>query len=611
MKSSELKKFELRLWAIGVAFFLIFSGLLYRAFSLQVSEREYFRRMIRQSRESLFSISPKRGIIFDRSLNPLALSAPVKSLGLNPRAFRNNWRPEQRKKLISRLSEILGISPVRLEFLTEQDLFFVWLKRHISESELRAVKKLKIGRALYIEEESKRYYPNFTLAANLIGHTDIDGRGIAGVELYFDKLLRGKRQEIRFLRDSKGRMVTPPLDIDLNSAQGMGVVLSIDSTIQFIAESELEETVKKFRAKRGVAIVMAPQTGDILALAVYPTFDPNNYKRYPPSHRNNWAVSAPYEPGSTLKVITMATALELNAVKLSERIDCEGGRMRVGRYIIRDDHPSKHPLTPEEIIQHSSNICTAKIAFRIGKGKLYSYLRKFGFGQKTGIGLPGESKGILYPPRRWAKISLANIAFGQGIAVTPIQLITAINAIANGGVLMKPRLYLKLLDRNNRVYRKFSPQPIRRVITEKTAFKIAEIMESVVEKGTGRKAAIPGVRVAGKTGTSQKPRKNGRGYGRERIASFVGFLPAERPKLTILVVVDEPQGLKYGGSVAAPAWKKIAVGALQYLGVLQRGTVARSRKKKFGKLAKSKGGQTPSALRKTNQNLKSGNLKKR
>ena len=195
--------------------------------------------------------------------------------------------------------------------------------------------------------------------------------------------------------------------------------------------------------------------------------------------------------------------------------------------------------------------------------------------------------------------------------MTPIQLITAINAIANGGVLMKPRLYLKLLDRNNRVYRKFSPQPIRRVISEKTAFKIAEIMESVVEKGTGRKAAIPGVRVAGKTGTSQKPRKNGRGYGRERIASFVGFLPAERPKLTILVVVDEPQGLKYGGSVAAPAWKKIAVGALQYLGVLQRGTVARSRKKKFGKLAKSKGGQTPSALRKTNQNLKNGNLKKR
>ncbi len=547
------QQFRRRLAFFSIFMTAIFLALLYRAYYLQVEKRDYFRRMIRNSQERLFSLAPKRGTIYDRNNTPLAIDASVPSIALNPRVFRNNWSARERRKIIAKLSRILSLSQKRIEFLVEQDLFFVLLKRHVTERELREVQKLGIDRALYIQEESKRYYPNFTLASNLLGHTDIDGRGLAGIELFFDRLLRGKPQFLRFAHDPKGRRIVPPIPIDFNSTQGANIVLSIDSTIQFIAENELAETVKKFSAKRGIAIVMSPKNGDVLAMAVYPNFDPNNYKKYPPSSRNNWAVTAPYEPGSTLKLVTVAAALNEGVVKLNERIDCERGRLRIGRYVIRDDHPSKHPLTPEEIIQHSSNICTAKLAFRLGKKRLYRYLRQFGFGEKTGIGLPGESKGILHPPRRWAKISLANISFGQGIAVTPIQLTAAINAIASGGTLYRPRLYLKALDFRGRIIREFRPTPLRRVVRKSVARRVAEMMEAVVLRGTGKKAAIPGLRVGGKTGTAQKPRKNGRGYGKERVASFVGFLPIDDPKLTILVVIDEPQKSKYGGTVAAPA----------------------------------------------------------
>ena len=498
------QQFFRRLWLATLVFCLGFAGLSYRAYDLQVQRSSNFRKMIQASQVATLRLSARRGTVFDRNMAPLALSVDVDSMGINPRLFRHKLKRHQRRRIARKLSNILNRPLRSVQRTLEHDSYFAWLKRHITSRQYQQLQRLGISFALRPSQEPRRFYPNRFLAAHILGHTDIDGRGLAGVERMFDRLLRGKAQTLRLQRDTKGRpiLVNPGL-LSRRGQPGANLVLTLNKTIQYHTETELAAAVEKFQAKRGIAIVMDPNNGDVLSLAVYPTFDPNKFHKTKPAVRNNWAVTSPYEPGSTLKVLTIAAARDLRVVSLRERIDCERGRFRIGRYTIRDDHPKKYPLTCKEVLQHSSNICTAKIAFRVNKHRLYKYFRKFGLGQRTQVGIPGESRGIFYPPRRWARISTANISFGQGIAVTPLQLITAISAVANGGTLYRPRLYKAITNANGRIIRKFPTTRVRRVISSRASREVRDMMAAVVTKGTGTNAAIDGMSVAGKTGTAQ------------------------------------------------------------------------------------------------------------
>jgi cell division protein FtsI (penicillin-binding protein 3) len=519
-------------------------------------------------------LAGKRGVIYDRRGKRLAESVLFPSLALNPRRIlvRN------RSKLAADLAGVLSLDKAVVQKKLWVDRFYVRIKRHLTPKEFQAVKAIAekypkdFKVAMKFVYESKRVYPFKNLASHILGYTDRDGKGLAGVERYYQPILKGSDKFLCVAQDSRGRLLLQPDTFRASKARwGANVVLTLDSSIQHYTEKALAKAVLTHKAKRGIAVVMSPRTGDVLAMAVYPDFDPNVFRKTKVQLRNNWAVVGPYEPGSTMKPITLAVARHLNKLRWSERINCENGRMRIGRRTIKDDHP-KGLLTPLEVIKYSSNICTAKVAFRLGKRTLYKYLRDFGFGQRTNVGLPSETRGLLSKPRYWANISLANIAFGQGIGVTPLQLTAAINTIAAGGIYRRPRLYRRLFDRYGKTFLKFEPDPGRRVISSASARAMTRMMESVVQRGgTALRANIKGISVAGKTGTAQKarPRSQGGGYGKGRIGSFVGFLPAKNPRLTILVVIDEPQGSKYGGVVAAPAWKEIAQASLSHVGYLQ------------------------------------------
>lgn len=573
IRESEHRSYGRRLSVLMILFCLLFGGLGYRAFDLQVRRSASFRQMVKVSQYLTLRLPAKRGDIFDRHMTPLAISVEVDSLFTNPRSVPN------KAKLAAQLAPILNISKSKLLRKLLQDRYFVWIKRHVSRREMRAVRRLGLDKSVRVIQERKRFYPNHALASHLLGYTDRDGRGLSGVERFFDRLLRGKKRSIRLPHDPKGRHILDPRKLSFSGGTGASLVLTIDKTIQYATETALAKAVLENKAKSGSAVVMDPKNGDVLALAVYPTFDPNQFRDVPTRIRNNSAISNPYEPGSTMKLISIAVARHLRLFKKGEVMNCENGRMRIGRYTIRDDHPFK-TLTPTGTMQHSSNICTAKLAMRVGKFRLYKYLRMFGFGQKTNLGLPWESRGILHRPKRWANISLANIAFGQGVSVTPLQLTAAVNALANGGVYYRPRLYRSIVDNKGRQIRALRPRRVQRVVSRFAARDILKMGEVVVQSGTGKNAQITGIRVGGKTGTAQKPRANGRGYGKGRIASFIGFLPVEKPRLTILVMVDEPKFSKYGGTVAAPAWKTIARTAMQHLGHLAGGKMQFRRFKK-------------------------------
>ena len=568
-RSSQLSPSSLSLSARRIAWVMMFLcvlfGLLgYRVYKIQVLQKDKLEDLVKRSQYFQRRLQAQRGNIYDRHLGALAMSVEVSSLGANPRALSQELRTA---KL---LSEALSLPAPDIFAKLTQDSYFVWLKRQLTDKEVKAISHLPFYKDLRIEKERQRVYPNGRLASHLLGGVGSDGKGLGAVELAMEPVLRGKTLSMRLMRDTKGRDLFRPNELELARKRGADLVLTLDMQLQDIAERAMDQAMERTKAKRGIAVVMEPHTGDILALVVKPDFDPNAFSQAKPAIRNNAALSNPYEPGSTLKVITVAAALEKGLTKLDERIPDDNGRMSIGRRTIRDDHPQRRALTPHEVIKYSSNICTAKLAFRLGKERLHQALKDFGFGEKTDVGLPGESRGILNPPRRWADISLANIAFGQGISVTPIQLTAAINALASDGLYYKPRIFKQLRTEQGQVIREFPATPVRRVVSKKVATQIRLMMESVVgEKGgTGRKAAIEGIRVGGKTGTAQKPIPGGRGYGKERIGSFVGIAPVDQPRLTVLVVIDEPKGIKYGGETAAPAWQQIVQDSLRHMGVL-------------------------------------------
>jgi cell division protein FtsI (penicillin-binding protein 3) len=447
---------------------------------------------------------------------------------------------------------------------------FVWIERKVSPAVAQSVTELGIE-GVGILNESQRFYPKRNLMSQLLGFAGVDNQGLEGIERAYNKVLQGEKEWAVVERDAFGHPIFQKGLDYVAPSRGKDMTLTIDEVIQHIAEAELDAVIEQTRADDGSVIVMDPKTGEILAMAVRPEFNPNRVESQHPELWRNRAVTDPYEPGSTFKIITASAALEEHVANPDDIFYCEEGRMAIAGGVIRD-HEKEGYLTFREVIQKSSNIGMAKIASRLDEDRLYRYSRAFGIGEKSGIDLEGESPGMIKEPRYWSGRSLASIAIGQEVAATPLQIVTAVSAIANGGMLMRPHLVSEIRDANGHVVQVFPPEVRRRAVSPDTAGRMMNILEGTVSKrGTGEKAAIPGYRVAGKTGTAQKIDPVTKQYSnQDTVTSFVGIVPAEDPRIVVLVVVDNPKGAAWGGTVAAPVFRNISEQVLRYLGVPPR-----------------------------------------
>ncbi|TDI91481.1 MAG: PASTA domain-containing protein [Candidatus Dadabacteria bacterium] len=560
----DLDKPRWRVFIVATLLIALFAMVSVKALELQILDRERAFKIARKQHHGTSTLLPRRGKIFDRNGKELAVNIDVKSVYANPKKVTN---PSETAKI---LSEKLNLSQKKILDRVSSDKSFVWIKRLADSESVEELQNLDITGLGYIPEP-KRIYPNGHLMGQVIGITDIDSIGIEGIEYRYDRLLTGKTRKITLKRDARGhKILNDPSeiqDIDQYKTSGHDIVLTIDSQIQHIVERQLKEGVEEVGGEMGMAIIMNPETGEVLAMASYPFLDPNNFSKFPEVNRRNLPMWYAHEPGSTMKVFLAASALDDKKVNPNSKFNCENGRRRIGSAVIRDIKP-RGTLTVAEIVKYSSNIGASKIGELLGRDKYYKYLNKFGFGKKTGIGLPGESSGLLAAPRKWGPIELATISFGQGISVTSLQLVTALSAIANGGYLMKPYVIEKIVGPDGNVIEQNSPEVVTRVISYDTSYQMKQIMQGVVENGTGKKAQIPGFSVAGKTGTAQIPNpKSGGYYSGRYITSFIGFAPVEDPEIVMVVVVEAPGEKTYGGSVAAPIFKQIAEKVLFHMGV--------------------------------------------
>ncbi len=551
---------ERRFWVIHIgviAIFLLITGQLIR---LSFIERDALLQLVDRQHSLVVEIKQNRGRILDRNMKELAMNIKVPSIYAVPRIIRD------KEEMARTLSKILDKDKAFIMSRIERDKAFVWLKRHASQKEADAIRDMK-SQKLGIVYENKRLYPNGELFANIIGFCDIDNQGIEGIEMIHDKFLKG-RTGYRFTkRDALGREVVafeeklvPPVD-------GANITLTIDQYIQYLTERSLDEAFKKWKAKGASAVVMNPNTGEILAMANRPTFNPNeSISAGDPAERRNRAITDIYEPGSVFKIVTAAAAFDAGKVSIADQFNCEKGTWQITRSrVIHDVHPYGM-LTFPQVMQKSSNIGTVKIAMRLGEKGLYEYIRKFGFGQQTGIDLPGEVNGIVHPLNKWSKISITSVPYGQEVAATGMQMLNAVSVIANGGRLVRPFMIREIKDNEGVVLKQTEPMVRQMVVEPETAEVINEMLQLVVgEGGTGKAAAIKGIKVAGKTGTSQKL-ENGTYSHSKHVGSFVGYAPADNPMLAMLVVIDEPRGAYYGGVVAAPVFQEVIEDSLRYLG---------------------------------------------
>lgn len=496
----------------------------------------------------------------DRHGKVLAMNMEVPSVFGIPTAL------ESPAKTARSLSPVLRVRTDELEKKLRQDRSFVWLARKLDPEQGHRLERMPME-GIGLVMEGRRFYPKGPLLAHVLGFAGMDGEGLEGIERRYESQLHGEKRVVVLQRDAMGRTVFPKGQAEQVPAAGHSLVVTIDEVIQYIAEKELDEAVAKARAKSGTVIVLDPQTGAVLALAVSPRFDPNAVSSLTADRWRNRALTDTYEPGSTMKALVAAAALEENVMKPNTMLYGENGRMTIANTVIHD-HERLGWMTFAQVIQKSSNIGAAKTGMALGDQRLYRYLQAFGFGQKTEIDLPGEVGGLVKHPREWGRRSLASISMGQEIGVTPIQMVSAVAALANGGVLMKPYVVSEVRDAQGKALRQILPQVKRRVVSPETARTVTSILEGVVTDGTGAKAAIPGFRVAGKTGTAQKIDPRTGAYSSTLfVGSFVGFVPADNPRLAMIVVIDEPQGEAWGGTVAAPVFRRVGEQVLNYLGV--------------------------------------------
>jgi len=544
-----------------VTFFIMVCWLLLvvRLVFIQLVESEEYRERAKSQHERKVALEAKRGEIFDRNLEAMAVNLPTRSFAADPSEIR---RPAE---VALRLSAITGKAETSLLRKLAGQKSFVWLVRRPDDNVAEKIASLNLPGIKDFAEAGRRYPLGYT-AAQLVGYTDVDNSGIEGIELQFDPFLRGTPGWAISDIDAKGRRIPKVGGPRKDPEDGYDMVLTIDAKYQAIAEEELALAVNQFNARAGVAIVMNPTTGEILAMASVPLYDPNNPGRYNADARRNRAIADAFEPGSVFKVIAASAAIEEGLKKPEDLVFCGNGVIVVEGEEIRDWQKYGW-LTFKEVIAYSSNVGTIKVAQQVGKLRFYKYIRAFGFGSKTGVDLPGEVKGIVRHPSRWSGRSLATVAIGQEISVTPLQLAIAYSAIANGGYLMKPQIVKAIVTKNGRIVKRYQPEVVRRVISRKTAETVTDLLVSVVDGGTGSNAKIDGISVAGKTGTAQKA-DHGKGYLPGRfVSTFVGFLPAEAPELLCLVLVNEPKGTYWGGKVAAPVFKRIMLRILNLTGL--------------------------------------------
>jgi cell division protein FtsI (penicillin-binding protein 3) len=536
-----------------------------RAYELQVERAPALKEMADAQYLRDIRLAPKRGTIYDRHGAELAVSVQVDSVWANPREMkRSGVDPTAAAR---RLATVLSIDPDRISQRLASDRMFVWVERRVTPRQAVAVRNLGLP-GVHMSQEARRYYPNRELAAHLLGFANIDGKGIEGLELSLDERLRGATRAVPSIRDRRGAIVFSEQLFDDRGGQGDDVALTIDKTIQHVAERELALAVRTFEAQAGSVVVMDPRTGEILALANYPGFNPNEPGRSEMAHRRNRAVTDRFEPGSTVKPFTVAAALAAGSIRPNQLIDCGEGRMQVAEYTIHDSKPYDE-LTPAQVLAYSSNIGTARIASSLGRRGLFRAFRRFGFGEPLGLRLPGETGGILRHYKRWYEMDAATISFGQGMSVTAVQLAAATSALANGGRLMEPFLVKRISDGRGEAVEETLPRVRRQVVPQSVARLVGDMMTAVTgPDGTGTEAALDGYLVAGKTGTAQKADYVAGGYSRDKwLASFVGFVPADDPRLVISVVIDEPVIAHYGGTVAGPVFRRVARAALRHLGV--------------------------------------------
>jgi len=525
---------------------------------LQVARYEHYSDRAALNQQKEIKTVAARGPVVDRDERELAISVIADSVYVDLKQLKEE---SDRKRAAEALSPALGFDQSELLKKFTRDSSFLWLKRKLDPGAAQAVSEAVAKNRLHgvaIQKETQRFYPNNSLAAHLVGYVDAYDKGLAGVEQKYNDLLSGKPGEIALDRDASGRTYNRRETPAMGGAQ---VVLTIDAVLQHKVEVLLDEAVRMTRAKSAGAVVIDPKTGDILALANVPTFNPNERPDNADDNtRANRAISWPYEPGSIFKMVTYAAAFEEGVFKPDDMINCGGGQITIGKRVIRDTH-AYGDLTVEDAFAKSSNGGAIRIAMKLGKEKLFEYISRFGFGRKAGIELPGESRGIVNPLEDWRIDSIGSIAIGQEVSVTLLQIVAAVGAIANRGVWVKPRVVKKIMSQDGRPL--YEPKiETRQVVREQTAQMMVRIMERVVTHGTARRAInLTGYTVAGKTGTPQKV-ENKRMSQTKYMPSFAGLVPASDPRLAIVVMIDEPQGKHQGGSVAAPVFNLIAEAAL-------------------------------------------------
>jgi len=558
-----LRKYPLRFAVVSIFLFVGFAYSVGFLIFIQIFRADYLSNLAQRQHEHSMVLEPRRGTIYDRNMRALAINLPVYSVYANARAMSQEHDEDV---VVEKLSSILKIDPKGIRDKLDKNKYFIWIERKVPQEIYLQIKDLKLPGIGFIKE-SKRFYPNQSLASHLIGFAGLDNNGLDGLERDYNKYLQGQPGHAIILRDAHSRELMfdkgyiAPVD-------GFSVVLTIDETIQYIAERALDRMYKKYNCKGASIIVMDPKTGEILAFANRPTYNLEEASKSTPESRTDRAIVFTFEPGSVFKIVTASAALQERVVSEGSMINCEHGAYRVANHILHDHEPLG-TITFKQVIEQSSNIGTTKVAQRLGPQRMYNYAHHFRFGIRTGIDLPGEARGILKPVSQWSKTSIGAIPIGQEVTVTPIQLMGAISAIANDGIYMRPFVVKYIKDAQGQIIFQHYPQILDKVISKVTAHRMKGILKGVVDEGTGTKAQIPGVTAAGKTGTAQKV--VGGSYSHSHFyATFAGFAPVDNPRLAAVVVFDDPHPAYYAGTVAAPVFSEVVGDALKYLNTQQQ-----------------------------------------
>lgn len=546
--------------ALLALFFLFgFGILIYRCVYLHVSHDPKIERIARSQYRTRIEEAPPRGNIYDASGEELAISVPSYSAAIRPGKIKD--RPETLRKV----SEILNIPLQELDKKIDPAKKYIWLKRNLVPREKDQLSELALAGVEFVKG-AKRFYPNREVASQILGAVNQDNEGLGGLELFYDRYLKGGGEGSVAFRDARGKTFETEETIRKSSRDPNHLYLTLRKNIQYVTERELNAACDQYHARACTAIVLDPATGAILAMASYPNFNPNSYQSYDLSSWRNLAVTDTFEPGSVFKAIMAASALESGAARSEDRFFCENGALPIGNHVIHD-HEKYGMLSLREIIKVSSNVGIYKVGTKVGRRGFGEIVEKFGFGKRTGIDYPGEVPGFIRPWSSWQEIEFANVAFGQGVRVTPLQLVSSFATIANGGIRMMPYLVSRVTDSQGQTILEMEPKTVTRVLSEKASHTLIDMLTEVTEQGgTATLAALPGYNVAGKTGTAQKF-VNGEYSHTRFMSSFVGIVPEKSPRLTVLVTIDEPKGVVYGGLVAAPVFRKIAWAALRDLGV--------------------------------------------